>query len=109
VCGNTKALERQVLLDRASNVAAPFMERCGMEPQQAVAWSFSLYKIWNGYQADHLYAGPSEHLAAEIRSLLSFPDNQVYWSHSKSGFTAEFREYVKSVSAGLAPAETPSD
>jgi hypothetical protein len=74
-----------------------FMERYGMEPQQAVAWSFFLYKIWNGYEADYAYSGPSDELGGEIIGLLVFPDNEVFWRHSADSFSAEFREYVESL------------
>jgi hypothetical protein len=126
VRGNTKALERQVLLDRASSVAIPFMEgpelleafekvkvvdgwgaletelmeRYGLEPAQAVAWMFFLYKIWHGLEADYYYSGPSDELVGSIDGLLQFPDDRLYWSHQASEFLPEFRAYVESVAAG---------
>ena len=125
VRANTKALERQVLLDRGSNVAVPFMEgpellrafekvkaidgwgpleaefmaRYEMEPAQAVAWMFFLYKVWTGMEADFVYAGSSDELANAIEGLLAFPDNQLYWRHARDGYSAEFRAYVESLAA----------
>ena len=125
VRGNTKALERQILLDRGSNVAVPFMEgpelltafekvkaidgwgaleaelmaRYELEPAQAVAWMFFLYKVWTGMEADYVYAGSSDELASSIEGLLAFPDNRLYWRHSGDGYSADFRAYVESLVA----------
>ncbi len=128
VRGNTKAVERQVLLDRASTVSAPFMEgpelleafkrvkevdgwdamhvefmeRYDMNPTQSVAWTFFLYKVWSGLRADFAYAGPSDKLASEIRSLLSYPDNQLYWKYFGLDHDPEFTAYVESVATEAA-------
>ena len=124
VRGNTRALERQILLDRSANVSAPFtsgpelleafekikeidgwrpedeafMRRYGLAADQAVAWNMFLLHVWRGLEADYAYSGPSEDLAASIRSLFSFPDNQLFYRPGI--FSAEFAEYVESVSPG---------
>jgi ketosteroid isomerase-like protein len=123
VRANTGALERQVLLDRAANVATPFMEgpelleafrrvksvdgwgpletefmeRYGLEPAQSVAWMFFLYKVWSGLEADHAFSGPSDELTGSIQGLLAFPDNQLYWKQAAGQFSPEFIAYVEEV------------
>lgn len=123
VRANTGALERQTLLDRAANMATPFMEgpelleafrkvksvdgwgqmetefmeRYQLEPAQAVAWTFFLYKIWNNLEADHAFAGPSNELTGSIQGLLAFPDNQLYWKYAAGQFSPTFVAYVEEV------------
>ncbi len=124
VRANTRALERQILLDRSANVSAPFtsgpelleafekikavdgwrpedaafMRRYDLAADQAVAWNMFLLHVWRGLEADYVYSGPSEDLAASIRSLFTFPDNRLFYSPGI--FSAEFAEYVESVSPG---------
>lgn len=123
VRANTGALERQIMLDRAANVATPFMEGpelleafrrvksvdgwgpletefmdlYGLEPAQSVSWMFFLYKIWSNLEADYAFAGPSDELTGSIQGLLAFPDNRLYWKHAAGQFSPEFIGYVEEV------------
>jgi hypothetical protein len=74
------------------------MRRYGLAARQAVAWNMFLLHVWRGLEADYVYSGPSEDLATSIRSLFAFPDNQLFYSPGT--FSAEFAEYVESVSPG---------
>ena len=110
VRANTKALERQVLLDRTASITAPYtsgpevlgaferikevdgwdtmhqalIDRYGLQPGQAVAWSMFLLSVWRGLEADYAYAGPSDDLAGSINALLIYPDNKLFYDPSKS-------------------------
>ncbi|MEJ2483998.1 MAG: hypothetical protein P8049_13035 [Gemmatimonadota bacterium] len=105
VRANTKAIERQILMDRTANVTAPytsgpellaafekvkrvdgwdptqraFMHQYGLEPGEAISWMMFLVRVWKGLDADFAYSGPSEQLATSITSLLSFPDNRIFY------------------------------
>lgn len=125
VRANTKALERQVNLDAITRVSEPFlepaellagyervkvldgwdqpnaafMEHYGMEPRQAVAWVRYLILLWGGVQADFVYGGPTPELEARVRSLLAYPDNQLFWSNT-SGVDPGFEAFIESVVPG---------
>lgn len=129
VRANTKALERQIRLDRTSNIAAPytsgpelleafekiknvdgwnadhqaFMERYELEPSEAVAWSMFLLNVWRGLEADHDYVGPSDELTNAIRGLLVYPDNRLFYD--PQAFSSDFAAYVERVSPGPYPIE----
>lgn len=118
---NTRTIERQILSDRVSNLTVPFlegpallaafegvkrvdgwdelhrafMEEYGLEPAQAVAWIFHLNRVWNGIQIDFYTDGPSDVMATGVRSLLSYPDQQLFWKHER--FSPEFETYVESL------------
>ncbi len=118
VRANTKAIERQILLDRTANITAPytsgpellaafekikrvdgwraadlaFMQRYGLEPGEAVAWTMFLLNVWRGLEADFNYSGPSDDLAREIEALFTFPDNQLFYDAGL--FSPEFTAYV---------------
>ena len=122
---NTQTIERQLLVDRADNIARPFMsstelleayerikevdgwnpeiadlmEHYGLEPQQAVAWSMLLLANWSGLQADFVTLGPSEGLRGQIRGLLYFPDNQIFWASMVEVFRPDFVAYVEQLRA----------
>jgi hypothetical protein len=132
VRANTKAVERQVLLDRTASVTGPFtstpdllaafekvkrvdgwdsmttalMRRYGLEPGEATAWFMFLLNVWRGFEADFAYAGPSEELAASIRGTLQFPDNHLFYETRM--FSPEFAAYVESIAPGTALATRES-
>jgi len=118
---NTQMVERQLLMDATMNVAAPFtsgpelpqayervkevdgwetsiqafMERYDMEPAQAIAWTRFLTLNWGRIEADYLTIGPSEQLAAQIKGLITFPDNVLFWDTRGRSFDAKFMDYVE--------------
>ena len=120
---NTKTIERQLLVDRAGNIARPFMsspelleaferikevdgwnpgianlrEYYGLEPQQAIAWNMFLLANWSGLEADFVTVGPSDGLRSQIRGLMRFPDNHIFWSNSSGAFRPSFVAYVDQV------------
>jgi hypothetical protein len=124
VRANTKAIERQILMDRTANVTAPytsgpellaafekvkrvdgwdptqraFMHQYGLEPGEAISWMMFLVRVWKGLDADFAYSGPSEQLATSITSLLSFPDNRIFYQPGV--VSPEFAAYVESVAPG---------
>jgi len=132
VRANTKAVERQVLLDRTASVTEPFtstaelltafekvkrvdgwdstadalMQRYGLAPAEATAWAMFLLNVWRGYEADFAYAGPSEELATSIRGTLRFPDNHLFYQTGL--FSPEFAAYVESIAPGVADATRES-
>jgi len=121
VRANTRAIERQILLDRYARIASPFiqgpelieavqrvkavdgwpevnqrlMERYGLTEAQAVAWSRHLMMIWLGLEADFASTGPSPSMAAVIQDLLQYPDNQVF--RESWHFSPEFSEYMQAL------------
>ena len=126
VRGNTKALERQATLDRATSITFPFfaspelpavlakikavdglghlsqafVERYDLTPAEAILWQRHLIDVWMGLEADYSLSGESQELESAIRFRLTFPDNQVYWEHSVPFSGADFREYVEGVREG---------
>ena len=131
VRATTGAIERQMLLDRADRSAAPylagpeimeayesikakdgyepmvdsFMVHYDLRPGPAGAWVRFLGQGWRGTEADFAYSGPSESLARRIRTLLEYPDQQVFWSFTlaSSNVSPEFLAYVRSVAGDLLP------
>ena len=123
---NTQAIERQVLLDRMSSVAGPFtsgpellqayernkeldgwepgnvafMERYGLEPAQAIAWTRFLLINWGGIEANFLTSGPSEELSRQIVGLMAFPDNRLFWETHAAVFDPAFETYVEEQISG---------
>jgi hypothetical protein len=125
VRSNTLAIERQAHLDRAESMAAPFLATPdlarvlakvkavdGMEPlnqafakrydlsaEESIVWVRHLSAIWDGLQADYTYTGQTEQVDQFARSLLSYPDNQMYWKFQGAWYSADFRSYVESILA----------
>lgn len=125
VRANTRTLERQITLDATIRLSDPFlepaeliggyervkerdgwdnpnaafMEHYGMEPGEAIAWVRYLIRLWSGVRADFEYAGPTPALEARVRSLLMYPDNQLYWRYAPP-FPEEFEAYIESISPG---------
>jgi hypothetical protein len=125
VRANTRALEREVLLDRSSRLAEPFLEseelfgayervkavdgweplnsafidHYGMDSRQAVAWVRYLVSLWQGVEADFGYTGRTAELEGRVAGLLLFPDNRLYWSVAPP-YAADFEAFVESVVPG---------
>jgi hypothetical protein len=122
---NTTALERQAEMDRNSSLTLPFfeapelasiiakikevdgpdplpealVERYGLTYEEADLWSRMMYGMWFGLETDFNALGPEE---AEmlLRTLLSTPDNQLYWETLGPVYSnAEFRAFVDSLAA----------
>jgi hypothetical protein len=131
VRGNTRALERQIRMDRAQAVAEPilesevlrdayravktrdgwepdmaaFMEQYGLTEEQAIAWTRFLYWAWVRVEADFEYLGRDPDLRSSIEGLLGFPDNALFWETSSEGFTPAFREWVEEIREGREAAD----
>lgn len=121
VRANTRAIERQILLDRYARIASPFvqgpelieavqkvkavdgwpdvnrrlMDRYDLTEAEAVAWTRHLMMIWLGLEADFASTGPSPSMAATIQDLLANPDNQVFREAWR--FSPEFTHYLQTL------------
>jgi hypothetical protein len=76
------------------------VERYDLTPEEATLWWRHLVLIWKGIEADYSLTGESPELESTIRSLLTFPDDQLYWEHDTAVGGADFREYVENVRKG---------
>ena len=125
VRANTRALEREVLLDQSSRLAEPFLDseelfgayervkavdgwehinsafidHYGMDNRQAIAWVRYLVSLWEGVEADFVYSGRNSELEDRTASLLAYPDNRLYWSVAPP-YSEEFEAFVESVVPG---------
>jgi len=119
---NTLALQRQAFLDRSTAMNIPFLQdgplpgilaaiksvdgwegspfeqafadRYGVPIEDAIVWARHLSMVWGSLDADYQLAGASPALAARVRLLLTFPDNQLLWRTTPELFSSEFRTYV---------------
>lgn len=131
VRANTRALERQIRLDRAMAITQPvlesetvleaytvvkerdgrepvveaFMREYGLSEEQAIAWTRLLTRTWMEKEADFHYMGSDDELLFGTASLLQFPDNTLFWDTAAGIFTPEFRRFVEEARRLLAPAE----
>ena len=122
VRANTQAIEREILIGSSARLAEPFlsgpelfsayervkavdgwepmteafMEQYDMESAEAIAWLRYLIQIWQGVEADFAYSGRTQELESRVRSLLGYPDNQLYWSVAPA-YSDEFEAFVESV------------
>ena len=125
VRANTKALDRQIRLDRAQAISQPvleyqpvleayqiikardgreaevqsFMDAYGLSEAQAIAWTRLLARTWMELEADFRYMGRDPVLQATVVGRLSFPDNLLYWESARDGFTADFVSFVEAMRA----------
>ena len=125
VRNNTMAIERQANLERSAGINASFLtspdlarilakvkvvdglesltqaysERYDLSAEESIVWSRHLGIIWSGIEADYLYSGSSDTLDRYIDDLLSFPDEQIHWEHSKVLYDEDFRSYVEGIRA----------
>jgi hypothetical protein len=123
VRGNTLAVKRQIAMDHYNSIFTSFidpptllsamkkvkavdgmehyvhafMETYGLNDAEAYVWSRFLLQIWMGLLQDFDDNGPSERLAASIRPLLAFPDNNLFLEHFR--FPEPFESYIDSVGA----------
>jgi len=125
VRANTKALERQIVLDSSSQLSTPILsspellaayervkavdgwepivlalvEQYDMTHAQAVVWGRYVLTLWQGLQADYVYAGESPELTARIKFLMAFPDDRLFWSVVSGSepplFSRDFSDYVE--------------
>ncbi len=124
---NTKALERQTMLERSSRLVGPYMssgefraiyakikrkdgreesvaafvDSYGLSDEEAVYWVRSLEQNFAGVAADYYRDGPTAELERLFTGLLSFPDAMLYWrvQGSKGVHGAEFTAYANSILA----------
>jgi hypothetical protein len=127
VQGNTRALERQADLERASALTTPFfsapqlasvlsrikavdgvdplpqalMDRYGLTHEEAILWERHLWFVWLEHEADFERSGPSPKLEAWIAGALATPDNQLYWETMAPSSGPEFRTFVNGVAAAI--------
>ena len=122
VSENTLALERQAIRDRSAAVNAPFLndsqipaihakvkavdgsrslvqayvERYSLTYEEAFIWTRYLSVVWTGLEADFILEGESLSLKNRIKSLLSWPDDQMYWEYGGGQVSdASFIAYVE--------------
>jgi hypothetical protein len=117
---NTVAIERQIAMDRATALAAPFfeselpsilakiqsvegahgatlayMENWDLSLSEAIRWERHLLLLWETLEAQYIADGPSEELDNQVSILLANRDNQIYVEHvSEFRFSDDFRIYV---------------
>lgn len=123
---NTRMLERQFALDRATAFNAPYLEdptfpailariktvdgveaveqafvdRYGLEYGEAVRWVRHLALVWTVLESDYGANGRSDALEAVAASLLGSPDNRLYWEHGAPQVTSgDFRGWVASLAS----------
>jgi hypothetical protein len=133
VRANTKALDRQIRLDRAQAISQPvleyqpvleayqiikardgreaevqsFMDAYGLSEAQAIAWTRLLARTWMELEADFRYMGRDPVLRATVVGRLSFPDNLLYWESARDGFTADFVSFVEAMRAYVPTGSDP--
>ncbi len=122
VSENTLALERQAIRDRSAAINTPFLndsqvpailakvkavdgwrslvqayvERYSLTYEEAGIWTRYLSVVWTGLEADFILDGESLALKNRVKSLLSWPDDQMYWEYGGGQVSdASFIEYVE--------------
>ena len=125
VQGNTAALQRQIDIDRASrinesmdspyipaifakikevdpdaisNTDQVFMERYGLTFEEATRITRYFRFQWRGHEADFISDAPGqEGRDAEMKVILRFPENALFWELSQDGFNQDFVAHVNSL------------
>lgn len=130
---NTRAMQRQVDLDRSTALtsqffeapelatvmakmketdgltpyAAALMERYGLTGGEAVLWERHMWGLWLGLEADFERSGRSPQLETWFVALTRNPDGRLYWEnqiHSNPAFITYVEEVLASAeSAGSEP------
>ena len=130
VRGNTSTIERQIMLDQYVSVTdvfinnsdmaeafvkikavdgvepliQAFIDRYALSAEESVRWTRFLMLRWGGLRADYVYSGPSQSLEGQIKGLLSFPDNELFWRYAIApNLRDDFNTYVVSVRAAAYP------
>ncbi len=129
VSENTLALERQAIRDRSAAVNTPYLndsqipaiavkikavdggwrplvqayvERYSLTYEEAVIWVRYQSVYWTGLEADFILDGESLALKNRVKSLLSWPDDQMYWEYGGGQVSdASFIEYVERLQDSL--------
>jgi hypothetical protein len=126
VRGNSELIERQAALDRYSRIVEPYlvtdgiadtyariksqdgaeephvralMDRYELSATEAVRWVRHLELIWAGLEADYRYRGTSELLERQMRALLQYPDQRLFWE-SRPDDGGEFAARVTRIMDG---------
>ena len=89
--------EKVKAVDGEEPVITVFKDRYKLDTQEAVTWVGFLQSNWQVYESDFRHLGPSAELDADIRYMMSFPDNQLLWDRLKSSFDVDFVDYVESL------------
>lgn len=119
---NTAAVQRQMLFERASVFAEPFLsgssipaimakvkaidgpdpleqpfiDRYKLSYEEASIWTRYLSVLWASLEADYQARGETADLENLIRLLLARPDSALLWEHGAVSVTnAPFRAYVQ--------------
>lgn len=130
---NNLILERQALMDRTAAFNSPFLqdsalasilarikavdgrepvedalaERYDLSYEDAVRWNRHLSLLWTVLEAEYRSNGWSPILEGTARTLLSSPDNRLFWEQGAPQVTSGgFRARVSEVARPLS-AETP--
>ena len=126
---NTLAVERQMRMDRTVGmmdpylaspelasiwakvkevdglepVAARYIERYRLTPEEAALWSRLVHRHWYVQQAQFIFDGPSEDLETSIREFYQlYPDVRIVFEENEdSELSAEFVAYVESIIADV--------
>jgi len=100
VLGETLAKIKSV--DGVEPPLQAYMDRYGLTYRQAAAWGRYQYLNWESLAATFNQHGPSEQLASTIRSLASWPDQQMFlathnYPDTEHTLDPEFWAYVERV------------
>ncbi len=85
-------------VDGLEPVAEAYMDRYELTADGAVIWSRLVQSLWQTWQSQYLFGGPSDDLESSIRDIFHYPDVQiVYQLNEDSMLKPEFIEYVESI------------
>ena len=127
---NTRTVKRQIVLQRAEAMNAPFLEspslarilakiksvdgwegspfeeafvgRYGDPIEDGIIWARHLAMVWAVLEADYELEGGSPSLESRVRLLLSFPDNQIVWESGAPQISnPRFKAYVDLIRAEM--------
>jgi len=87
-------------IDGVEEPTRAFMEAYGLSSQEAFRWFAHLALNWWTLANDFDFLGPSARLVAQIRQLLAYADNRLFWKISHGWFSAEFTAYVEESISG---------
>ena len=85
-------------VDGLEPVAEAFIERYELTVEEAVLWSRLVQSVWQTWQSQYLFGGPSEELESNIRDIFHYPDVQIVYQTNEDGMLKpEFIAYVDSI------------
>ena len=128
---NTLAIQRQSILEQTRAYASPFFEdghlggilakikevdgvnpiyrelmrRYGLTLEESIAWERHLEFLWRTLEGNYLNEESRERLEAALKTLLAYPDDQLYWQQARASYSPEFVAFVEAVRA-TRPAES---